>query len=217
MQFFILGQEEVRAHHIGICRPMASMTSKFSCLDEECYLRNLGCTLIQINTEEVVLHNHLRNITTAIVTLVVFHLIYIQVVEERESINQEVARTAGGVEQSHLAQVLGMAHLMVRYIGYLVLLFDTAVGEHLHICLTQRIVNKELHYPLGRINLTLKRHLIIFCLLATLLQCFFLYGIEVLVEPAKDVVTLPYISSTVSIRFYGIELLDNLIQFIGSW
>ena len=148
--------------------------------------------------------------------LVVFHLIHVQVIEQREGINQEVTRTAGRIEQSHLAQVLWMAHLMVREISYQVFLFDTAVWEHLHISLTQRIVNKELHYPLGRINLTLKRYLIIFCLLATLLQCFFLYGIEVLVEPAKDVVTLPYISSTVSIRFYGIELLDNLIQFIGS-
>ena len=67
---------------------------------------------------------------------------------------------------------------------------------------------------MGCIDLTLKRHLVIFSLLATLLQCLFFYGIEVLVEPTKDVVTLPYISSTVSILLYGIELLDNLVQFI---
>ena len=66
------------------------------------------------------------------------------------------------------------------------------------------------------INLALQRHLVILRLVAALLQCRLLHGIEVLVEPSKYVVSLPYVLATVSVLFHGIELLNNLMQLVGS-
>ena len=206
----------MRAHHIGIAWPVAAMSAQHASLDEEGNLRYLCRTLVEVHTVEVVFHYHLRNVATAVVAPVVVHLVLVEVVEQREGIDEKVARTTGRVEHPHLTHILGVAHLMVRRIGNLVFLFDAAVGVHFKIRLAERVIYKKLHHPSRSINLALQRHLVILRLVAALLQCRLLHGVEVLVEPTKYVVALPYVLSTVSVLFHRIELLDYLIQFVGS-
>ena len=206
----------MRARHIGVAWPVAAMTAQHASLDKECNLRDLCCTLVKIHAEEVVFHYHLRNVASAVVAPVVVNLVLVEVVEQREGIDEEVARTTGRVEHTHLTQILGEAHLMVRRIGNLVFLFDAAVGVHFKIRLAKRVVHKKLHHPSRSINLALQRHLVILCLVAALLQCRLFHGVEVLVEPTKYVVALPYVLSAVSVLFYRIELLNNLVQLISS-
>ena len=201
---------------MGIAWPVAAMSAQHASLDEEGNLRDLCRTLVEVHAVEVVFHYHLRNVATAVVAPVVVHLVLVEVVEQREGIDEEVARTTGRVEHPHLTHILGLAHLMVRRIGNLVFLFDAAVGVHFKIGLAKRVIYKKLHHPSRSINLALQRHLVILRLVAALLQCRLLHGVEVLVEPTKYVVALPYVLSTVSVLFHRIELLDYLIQFIGS-
>ena len=131
------------------------MSAQHASLDEEGNLRYLCRTLVEVHTVEVVFHYHLRNVATAVVAPVVVHLVLVEVVEQREGIDEEVARTTGRVEHPHLTHILGVAHLMVRRIGNLVFLFDAAVGVHFKIRLAERVIYKKLHHPSRSINLAL--------------------------------------------------------------
>ncbi len=164
LYILILRQGEVGRHHIAVSRHLATTTLQLHRLDKQCYLGELHGTFIQIHTIEVVLHDELRHISAAEVGTIIVYLVDIHVVENRKSINQEVAATTGRVYELDVedATLLRVAHLALRTISYeilycprLLIHHEMAVGIHLQVLLAQGVVHQELHHPLRGIDLAL--------------------------------------------------------------
>ena len=140
----------MRRHYIAVSRHLATATFQLHRLNKEGYLGNLHGTLVQIYTIEVVLHDELWYVTPAEVGTIVLHLIYIHVIEHGEGIDEEVAATAGRVDELDVKDAIGlrMAHLMLRRIGDKILGLagflvnhEAAVRIHLQILLAQCIIH----------------------------------------------------------------------------
>ena len=128
---FVLRQVKVGGDHVE--GQFADSAALLLGLDKQAELGQLNRPVIQIDAVQVVFDNQLGDLFFIVISAVIVDLIDIEIIEEIEGIEQEVARSACRVNGFDLMHRFRLPLLCLRGIGNLVAALDLGIRIHFQI------------------------------------------------------------------------------------